>query len=220
MPRPARQRALPFRTRGGRRPGAGRKPAGPRPGVPHRPRPILDGRHPVHVTLRAVRALTPLGTHRISPALRRSLAAPSRDEFRIAHFTAQTNHIHLLVEANGTRALQRGMQGIGIRLAKAINRALGRAGKIWSDRYHCRALRTPWEVRNGLIYVLLNGRKHHVTGRGIDPCSSGAWFTGWRQRLEAPAGPMPVREPKTWLLRLGWRRSGPISFDDAPAPIR
>jgi len=149
--------------------------------------------------------------------MRCGLAAASRDQFRIAHFSVQTNHVHLLVEANESRALQRGMQGLGIRLAKAINRVLGRHGKIWSDRYHCRALRTPREVRNGLIYVLLNGRKHHVTGRGIDPCSSGSWFGGWKQRVEAAHGPVPVREPRTWLLRVGWRRSGPIRFDDAPA---
>jgi hypothetical protein len=88
------------------------------------------------------------------------------------------------------------MQGLGIRLAKAVNRVLGRRGKIRSDRYHCRALRTPREVRNTLIYVLLNGRKHHVTGRGIDPCSSGAWFSGWKHRVEPARGPIPVHEPE------------------------
>ena len=213
----ARQAALPFRTRGGRRPGSGRKPAGPRPCVPHRPRPTLDRRHPVHVTIRAVPGLASLRTERVFSALRRALAAASRDQFRLAHCSVQTNHVHLLVEADGSRALQRGMQGLGIRVAKAINRVLGRRGKVWSDRYHCRALRTPREVRNGLIYVLLNGRKHHVTGREIDTCSSGPWFGGWEHRVEAPRGPTPVREPRTWLLRIGWRRSGPISFDDAPA---
>jgi|SRR5579862_711659 len=172
---------------------------------------------PLHVTMRAVRGLPSLRTHRIFRAVRGALAISSAAYLRVVHFTVQTNHLHMLVEADGTFALSRGMQGLGIRLAKAINRRIGRAGRVWSDRYHCRALRTPREVRNGLIYVLLNGRKHHVTGRGIDPCSSGAWFGGWRHRVDAPRNPAPVRQPTTWLLRVGWRRSGQIGINDAPA---
>src|SRR5579862_6065251 len=148
---------------------------------------------PLHVTMRAVRGLPSLRTHRIFRAVRGALAISSAAYLRVVHFTVQTNHLHMLVEADGTFALSRGMQGLGIRLAKSINRRIGRAGRVWSDRYHCRALRTPREVRNGLIYVLLNGRKHHVTGRGIDPCSSGAWFVGWRHRIAAPRELAPVR---------------------------
>jgi hypothetical protein len=109
------------------------------------------------------------------------------------------------------------MQGLAIRLAKAVNHALGRAGRIWSDRYHRHALKTPREVRHALVYVLLNGRKHHVTGRGVDRCSSGMWFRGWRDRIQIPAGRSPVADARTWLLRLGWRRSGVIMLADAPA---
>src|SRR6185503_19570725 len=56
-----KQLALPApRTWGGRRKGAGRKPARPRPNVSHAPRPAHDPRHPVHVTLRAARGLKSL----------------------------------------------------------------------------------------------------------------------------------------------------------------
>jgi hypothetical protein len=146
--------------------------------------------------MRCVTGLASFRSPRLYPVLHRALAAASRLDFRIVHFTVQTNHVHLLVESDGTRALGRGMQGLGIRLAKAINRRLGRLGRVWSDRYHCRALRSPREVRNGLIYVLLNGRKHGVSGRGIDRCSSGPWFSGWRRRIEPP-GPAPVARPTT-----------------------
>src|SRR5207249_1642595 len=131
-------------------------------------------------------------TGRVFLAMLRAISTASRAHFRIVHFSVQTNHVHVLVEAEGTRALRRGMQGLGIRLAKAINRLLQRRGRVWSDRYHARALRTPREVRHGLVYVLLNGRKHRVSGRGIDPCSSGAWFLGWRGRIEPPRGLRPV----------------------------
>ena len=216
MARGSRQETLHFRTRGGRRVGAGRKPVGRRAGVSHRRRPFHERRHPVHVTMRCVPGLPSLRTTALCPVLQRALAAGSRDDFRIVHFTVQTNHVHLLIEADGTPALGRGMQGLGIRLAKAINRELHRHGRIWSDRYHCRTLRTPREVRNGLIYVLFNGRKHRVSGPGIDPCSSGAWFRGWRQRIDAPRGPAPVVRARTWLLSVGWRRSGSIGLDDRP----
>jgi len=66
----------------------------------------------------------------------------------------QVNHVHVLVEADGSTALARGVQGLSIRLAKAINRVLGRRGRVWADRFHARALRTPREVRNGLVYVI------------------------------------------------------------------
>jgi hypothetical protein len=41
---------------------------------------------------------------------------------------------------------------------QGINGALGRHGRVWSDRYHARALATPREVRNALVYVLQNFR--------------------------------------------------------------
>jgi hypothetical protein len=65
--------------------------------------------------------------------------------------------------------------------------------------------------------VLLNGRKHRVSGPGIDPCSSGGWFAGWREAVTVPGGPVPVARARTWLLRVGWRRSGLISVYEMPA---
>ena len=63
-----------FRTHGGRRPGAGRKPKGKRPGERHEPRPEHDPRHPGRVA----RRVTPPGPHRSGqaefphPALRKT----------------------------------------------------------------------------------------------------------------------------------------------------
>jgi hypothetical protein len=45
---------LVFRTRGGKRPGAGRKPKGKRASERHKERPDHDPRHPVHITIRVV----------------------------------------------------------------------------------------------------------------------------------------------------------------------
>lgn len=190
-----RQVAFAFRTWGGRRPGAGRKPAGPTAGVPHRRRAVHCARHPVHVTMRAVPGLPSLRSDRLFPALRHSLAVASGARFRIVQFSVQVNHVHLLLEGDDGRSLARGMQGLGIRLAKSI----------------------PREVRHGLAYVLLNGRKHGAIHAGIDPCSSGPWFPGWREAPEPARDAAPVAQPRTWLLRVGWRRSGLIGVDQALA---
>jgi hypothetical protein len=37
---------------------------------------------------------------------------------------------------------------------------MGRSGKVFHERYHARHLRSPRQVRNVLVYVLNNWRKH------------------------------------------------------------
>jgi hypothetical protein len=172
----------------------------------------------VHVTLRAREALPSLRAERVFSGLRSSLAASHTAAFRVVHFSVQTDHIHLVVEGDAPLALVRGIQGMAVRCAKAINRVVGRKGRVWSHRYHSRALRTPTETRRGLIYVLLNFTKHLRAPPHIDPRSSGAWFTGWRRPWPAPPGVSPVIPPRTWLARVGWRRAGgAIALREAPA---
>jgi hypothetical protein len=92
---------------------------------------------------------------------------------------------------------------------------------MWADRYHARILRTPREVRNALVYVLNNWRKHIRSAQGLDPCSSARWFEGWRT-VAAPADvPRPIVKARTWLARIGWLRHGLIDVDERPrsAPI-
>ena len=164
--------------------------------------------------------------------MRRAVAAHGADGvragFRIVHFNVQSNHVHLICEADGATALARGMQGFAVRVARGVNRAEGRRGTLFSERYHARSLRTPREVRHALRYVLCNSR-HHAAERGeklarfwIDPCSSAAWFDGWRDpiRTDDPTRRQLVKQaPPTapasvWLLTTGWRRHGPIAFDE------
>jgi hypothetical protein len=128
----------------------------------------------------------------------------------------QRDHLHLIVEAEDGRALSRGIQGLAIRLAKALNRVLCRRGRVWGDRYHVRALSTPREVRKALVYVLQNWRKHMPGIRGLDPCSSAVWFSGWRRAIPTEAARSPVVAPRSWLAAVGWRRLGLIGDDEAP----
>lgn len=189
-------------------------------GVPHRRRLPHERRHPAHVTLRAQRQLPSLRGDRLFGVVLRALALGSGDGLRILHFSVQSDHIHLLVEAEHGSALSRGLQGLAIRVAKAVHRALGRHGRVWGERYHVRALATPREVRNVLVYVLQNWRKHLHGVDGPDPCSSAAWFSGWGQPVLAAIGSSPVLPARTWLAAVGWRRFGLINVDESPARAR
>ena len=112
----------------------------------------------------AVRALPSLRSARVFSGLRGALAAASHSGFRVVHFSVQIDHVHLVVEADVPVRLSRGVQGLAIRCARAVNRCVGRRGAVWSDRFHARALATPREVRHGMVYVLLNYRKHLRAG--------------------------------------------------------
>src|SRR5213594_1910824 len=197
----------PPRTWGGCRAGAGRKlTPGRRPSVPH----------PVHVTLRSGRAVRCLRAGRVFPAVLGALGAASHEDFRILHFSVQDDHLHRIVEADDTRALGRGLRGVTIRVARAVNRALGRRGAVWGDRYHARALTTPRAVRHAIVYVLLNRRKHCEGERGLDPCSSAPWFDGWREAVATVPPAAPVVRARTWLAAVGWRRHGLLRIDEQP----
>jgi REP element-mobilizing transposase RayT len=206
---------------GGARKGAGRKLVAARPSPPHRPRAPHDGRWPVHVTLRARPAIASLRSARVFPILRQSLAASHKAAFRVVHFSVQSDHVHIVVEGDAALALVRGVQGLAGRCAKAINRAVGRRGRVWSSRHHAHALRTPIETRRGLVYVLLNFRKHLRASPGVDPRSSGPWFGGWRRSVPAPREDSPVASPRTWLASVGWHRAGgAIGIDERPGARR
>jgi REP-associated tyrosine transposase len=217
MPRQPQQLAFVLRTHGGARPGAGRPRVAARPGIPHRPRAPHDPHHPVHVTLRAAPLPVSLRSTRVFPAVRGALVRASRASFRVIAFSVQADHLHLVVEADARRRLATGVQGLAIRVAKAVNRALGRRGTVWAERYHARALTTPRAVRHAFVYVLQNWRKHRPAAHGLDPCSSAAWFAGWRNVPRHPAAPWsPVAMARTWLARFGWRRHGLLDEREAP----
>ena len=151
------QGAFGFMSWGGARKGAGRKPMGAKPLVPHEVREGVKARHPLLVTTRVVPGLPSLRRHGFWRVVQRCLErACERFGVGIVHFSVQTNHLHLLVEAPDAVALARSMKGLGVRVARAVNKRAGRKGRAIADRYHHRLLRTPLEVRHALSYVLDN----------------------------------------------------------------
>jgi putative transposase len=201
---------------GGRRAGAGRKPGKGRRNTPHRALPVHKHAHPLHVTLRARGTVGSLRQGHIFASIKESISEGQKDSFRIVHFSVQGDHIHFVVEAADERALASGVRGLSIRIARSVNKLLGRKGQFWADRYHSRALKTPREVRNVLVYVLMNHKHHGRRSSAIDARSSAPWFDGFTIPLDAPPDP-PVRPPRTWLASRGWRRHGLIDPSEAPA---
>ncbi len=190
--------------------------------MPHDTRPKVDPRYPVQVTIRATPGLPSLRSPRLFGALRRAIARASVDRFRVIHFSIQQDHGHFIVEGDEARRARGGMHGLAIRLALAVNRALGRKGQVVGDRYHARPLTTPRQMRTSMVYVLLNFRKHLRAPAYIDPRSSGPQFSGWRRgpaSADASIGaPSATTSPVTWMARVGWRRAGgPLRVDEHPA---
>ena len=223
------QTALQFPRRGGARVGAGRKRKDGRIGVVgavHAARPRLDGRTPVHVTLRLRRDVPNLRTQLGMRVVWRVFAA-ARDRLGVRssmQWAAQAlDHLHLIVEPKSGGALSRGMQGLCIRFAKQLNRAFGRRGRVFADRYHGVPLRAPRQARNALAYVLLYER-HHAASRGerpslgLDACSSSPCFDGWTSPRLPTRGfwSHTIMPAGTWLLREGWRRRGLLDPLEVP----
>ncbi len=212
--------------KGGWRPNAGRKKE--RGSISHDARPDFAPRYPQHITLRTVEGAPNVAADWLQKHIRRAIRESHKPDFRIAEYNVLNNHLHLVVEAAGKRSLSLGMQGFEIRVAKRLNAALKRTGKLFAHRYHARILTTPTQVRNTLRYVLLN-RRHHAAERyaaknWIDPWSSAAWFDGWSRPItvdtwwkrELVGTESPTRRATTWLLSTGWKRLGLIDFDDRP----
>jgi putative transposase len=112
---------------------------------------------------------------------------------RLVQFSVLGDHLHLIVEADDSVALSRGMQGLNTRLAKALNKLLGRTGTLFEDHYHSRLLKSPTEVARALAYVRTNARKHYGNIE-LDYYSSD--HVEWRDLLASPV---------TWLLNVGWK---------------
>jgi REP element-mobilizing transposase RayT len=233
-----------FKKRGGKRRGAGRPSKGPRAGSPHKRRPFLHARYPVHVTLRVVNVVSNLRRRGVYRAIREAtLTTARRENFRVVHLSIQRNHIHMLVEADHKQALAAGMQGFQISAAKHLNAAISkgrpgprRRGTVFPDRYHAEIITSPTQARHALAYALLNWRKHQedqiapFSAWKIDWFSTAAMFPDWAEYGEDEVflwdrpptyEPLMVFKAKTWLLAKGWKKCSPtISCFEVPSARR
>jgi len=203
--------------------------------------------------MRVAKGIPSLRCELVQNLLKQALKDQSRRDygagFQIVHFSIQDDHLHLAAEAKGATAeqiarsprllsqrakrgletkdrdmIRRGIAGLAISFARRLNELLGRKGKVWADRHHRRDLATPTEVRNTLLYIFQNFRRHGTRVYGIgatDEFSTAPSFDGWldvRATHEVYGDTEPWRPPaRTWLLGHGWLRAGGrLSTNDAP----
>jgi hypothetical protein len=224
-------------TWGGRRAGAGRKP-GPNPKTPHRALGTHTAKRPVLMTLHA--RIDGLRTERPFDAIVRAIAgtnALAPDDFRIVHFAVAASHVYLVVEARDARSLSSGARSIAIRIARYVNDALARTGRLWADRWRRRDLKTPEDVRRTLVHLFSSFRGTRGGRARIDSYSSAAWFDGFRgwspasgaappfgepragvaASFKAANAPSPVAPPRSALLGTDWRKLGLIGLNETPS---
>ncbi len=231
------QQTLELKTWGGKRKGAGRPAQAKLPSEPHKRRERFTQPTALHVTLRVVDGVGKLRRRAIYQAVGRAvIAVLPRADFRIVHLSLETDHVHVICEADDDGALASGIKAFQSSAAQHINQVLSaergdrRRGQVFRDRYHARRLTSPTQARHAIAYVLNNWRHHGhdtsaVTRRwAVDYFSSGPSFPGWIERTGSPfldAVPptyerLMVARPQTWLLAVGWARTGTISMRTVP----
>lgn len=190
---------------GGRRSGSGRQRLKSK-GVAHRVREKINPRTPMHVNFKYKIQVRNKETLKL---LKKSIANARKHGLRILHFSFQSNHVHLILEAPTNEILTRGMRSLTITFAKGLDK-----GRIQIERYHLHVLRSVRETKNALMYVLFNQQKHE---RGIcstiDEYSSVLCFANGLElvRKFAIKNKMILKiqrtvwvpdEPETWLVKM------------------
>ena len=212
------------RTHGGRRRGAGRPKRAK--GVAHASRAKVTRHDPRLVTLKCAPGLPSLRARRAARIVTCCIADAHGSWFRIVHYSIQSNHVHLIVEAVDAEGLGNGMRAFASRVAIALNKLWSRRGSIFPQRYHDLVLRSLRQVRNALRYVLNNHLKHGTqprrSGERVRPdrYSSADYFDGWLELApkRLPGWPGAPVAPGGWKLCTGWLRRYPlISVAEFPA---
>lgn len=182
----------------------------------------------MHVTARCRHGLPSFRQQRVGKIVLRQLNRLNDESFQIVHFSIQTNHVHLVVEARDRATITRKMAGFMISFAKLLNsRVLGRSkGKVWSDRYYRRDIEGGGDMNRVLRYVFGNAKRHGLIAAEalvFDPYSTAWTFDGWKQQVPLPRGgehwPRPT--PRTRILAKDWIAwGGLLPLDGRPGPRR
>ena len=123
----------------------------------------------MHLIVRVRRSVWKLRNRKCFGAVERALTAGRRRfGFHLIHFV-KAHRIHLIVEAEHRLALFRGMQGLGVRVARGINRSMGRHGAVLADRYIMRPLRTIGELRAARNFVLVDFSRWPRSSSSLPP---------------------------------------------------
>jgi REP element-mobilizing transposase RayT len=209
------QTSMLFRQHGGKRQGAGRKEVH-RDRMSHKPRMKFARATAVHVTLKMTATVFNLRSRRSFRVIQRALQAhcglkvgeravhgatqwkrQSRFGALLVEFSVLGDHIHLVMQAESSTLLSKAVQALEVRIARGLNKMMGRKGQVFRDRYHAVILTTPSQVRNARHYVRHNFRQHveksrpwvRMSSSFVDPYSS-----------QSPALAAWLPTPTMWIL--------------------
>lgn len=121
-------------------------------GVAHQKRQKVSERTPLHVNFKYSIHLRNKQTLKL---LKRAIQNARSHGLKVLHYSFQSNHIHLIIEAIDNKILTKGMRSLTITFAKGIKK-----GSIQIQRYHLHVLKTVKEVKHALYYVLFNQQRH------------------------------------------------------------
>ena len=137
--------------KGGRRPGSGKRRIHSK-GVVHRIRENVKTSTPLHINFKYK---TYIRNKICLKLLKRAILNSRRHGLRIIHFSLQSNHVHLIVEAEINHILTKGMRSLTVTFAKGLNQ-----GRVQIQRYHLHVFKSLRETKNAVQYVLFNSQKH------------------------------------------------------------
>jgi hypothetical protein len=87
--------------------------------------------------------------------------AANHEAFRVLHFSLQRDHVHLLVEADGSLGFRRGVQGLAVRLAKAVNRLLAPSARFFDGWRNVVAVKVAGPIARARTWLARVGWRRH-----------------------------------------------------------
>jgi REP element-mobilizing transposase RayT len=106
-------------------------------------------------------------------------AARRRPDFAAVHFSIQGNHLHLIGEAASSAALSNAVRSLSIRLARGLNRMMGRSGPVLADRYDAHVLAR--RRRSGTRCGTCSATSRATRRGGATRCATGGWIRSRRR---------------------------------------
>ena len=145
-------------------------------------------RAPVFVTWAMRGHVWNLRAKRCLREIQRAFLVGRKSGFQVVHYAVLGNHVHMLVEAEDGRALSRGMQGLAVRVARSLQRVMGKTGSVFKERFHSRVLKTAGDVKRVRLYIANNARRHYGAAEVAE--------------RDFAASQTPVHAPRTWIVRM------------------
>jgi REP element-mobilizing transposase RayT len=109
----------------------------------------------------------------------RVLLAGDGDAYRLLAWVVMPNHVHVVAEMSGAASLPKVVQRWKGVSARAINRDLGRRGRLWQPEYHDRFIRNQEHLVAAANYTHGNPVAAGLCERGEDWPFSSAHLKAW-----------------------------------------